>query len=205
LICSVVVLRHVNLDNVIAILANATYYNALPLVERLHDFIACNLEALMESHFLDNMDEDLMKSLSGFVRSRQADKSPIMRSNVIAETALRNASTWLELQDLPQPVIRNYPLARNSPKLDPVGYDQSMARRASGPTRSPLPSPTLRAGTRHSPPRTPGPNQGDEIFAMEDVHVDSIPTLHIGHPQTPTDYTVPGQAWKSKSRSEPAK
>ncbi|KAF8528711.1 hypothetical protein JB92DRAFT_2862754 [Gautieria morchelliformis] len=201
LICSVVVLRHVHLGNVIAILANATYYNALPLVESLHDFVACNLEALMESHFLDNMDEDLMEGLSVFVRSRQADKSPIMRSNLIAETALRNASTWLELQDLPQPVIRSHPLARNSPKLDPVGYDQSTPRRSSVPTRSPLPSPALRDVTRYSPPRTPA----DEIFAMEDVHVDSIPTLHIGQPQSPTAYTVPGHAWKSKSRYEPAK
>jgi inhibitor of Bruton tyrosine kinase len=198
LLCTATIVRHVTLNNVVSILAEATYYNALCLVDILQDYVACNLEAIVESRFIDDMHPDLIKSLSVFVRSRQAKKSPIVRSNLIAETALRKASSWLELQDIPQPLVRSPWHAKDSPKLNPVSSDQSIfPRRTSLPGVSPLSSPALDATARQSPPRTPKPNQGDDIFVM-DVPVDTIPTLHIGQAESPGNYVVPVQAWKSK-------
>ena len=206
LICSAAILRHVTLTNVVSVLTEATYYNALPLVGSLQDYVACNLEAIMESHFLDDTQPELIKALSGFVRSRQAEKSPIMRSNTIVETALRKASSWLKLQDLPQPLVRTQWSGRDSLKLDAATPDQSsFPRRASIPAQSPFSSPILSATIKQSPPRTPKPGQGDDIFHMDDIPVNSIPTLHIGRPQTPSNYAVQGQAWKPKSPHVPTK
>ena len=207
LICSVVILRYATLTNVVSVLTEATYYNALPLVESLQDYVACNLEAIMESRFLDEMHPDLVMALSVFVRSRQTEKSPIMRSNVIVETALRKASSWLELQDLPQPIIRSrWSVREPSSKSDFPASDQpNLPRRSLVSTGSPLSSPILGATVRQSPPRTPKQGQAEDIFPM-DFPVDSIPTLYIGQPQTPAaNHTAPGQAWKSKSPQVPPK
>lgn len=190
LICSATIIDYVNLNNVVSILTEATYYNALPFVDNLQDYVACNLEAIMESRLLDDMHPDLIHTLSVFVRSLQADMSPIMRSNLIAETALRKASSWLELQDIPQPLVRSQWHAKDSPKLGPSSSDQSIfSRRTSLPAVSPLSSPALDPTVRQLPPRTSKANQGDEIFVM-DVPIDTIPTLHIGQPESP------GPAWK---------
>ncbi|KAF8589240.1 hypothetical protein K439DRAFT_1527185 [Ramaria rubella] len=196
LICSATILRHVTLTNVPTLLNDATYYNALPLVDSLQDYIACNLEPIMESRLLDATPPDLIKSLSAFVRTRQAAKSPATRSNLIAETALRNAAAWLEMQDIPAPIVRTQRLVRDSPKLSPIVVDRGdrpgAARRASLPPGSPA------ALGKPSPPRTPKPALGDDIFAMEDVVTDTIPALNIGQPQTPPpSYVVPRAAWKA--------
>ena len=205
LICSAVILRYVTLNNVVSILGEATYYSALHLVDSLQDYSACNLEAIMEGRLLDDMHPDLIKSLSTFVQSRQADMSPVTRSNLIAKTALHRSSSWLELQDIPQPMVRGQWHAKESPKLGPSVADQSsIPRRTSVPAGSPLSSPALDATARQSPPRTPKPSQVDDIFVM-DVPVDTLPTLDIGQPATPVNYSAPGQAWKSKSSHGPSK
>jgi hypothetical protein len=204
LICSTIILRHVTLNNVYSLLVDATYYNALPLIDSLQAYVASNMEAILESHLLDGMQNDLIKDLSTFVRKQQAGKSPVTRSNLLVENALRRAADWLELQDIPQPLIRRQRTAKDSPKLSPVGLDKStLPRRPSGPVASSLPNPPLASVTKSSSPK---PTQGEDIFAMEDEIVDAIPALNIGQPQAHTvGYTISTPAWKSKSAQTPAR
>ena len=201
LICSTVIFRHVTLNNVSSLLSDATYYNALQLVDSLQTYITCNMEAIMESRFLDSMQSELIEGLSGFVRKRQAEMSPVMRLNMMVEDAMRRNTEWLGLQDIPQPLVRNQRLMKESPKLCPVRLSKAaLPRHASGPIASPLSSPPPASLTKLDRPKLA---QGDEIFTMEDEAVEAIPVLNIGQPRMPpSEFTVPTTAWKSTSAQD---
>lgn len=113
LVCSTVLLQFVTLTNAPSLLARATHYNALSIVTSLQDYIACNLEAILESRLLDNNREReydveaLIPALGTFIRCRQAEFSPLVRSGLAIDEIMERHAAWLQLQDLPSPIIRN--------------------------------------------------------------------------------------------------
>ncbi|GJJ07428.1 hypothetical protein Clacol_001630 [Clathrus columnatus] len=127
LVCSAALLRYITLTNISSILVRAVRYNALSLVTSLQDYIACNLEAIMENRLFDNDRERiydmeaLIPALSTFIRARQADFSPITRSGLAMNELMKRHADWLCLQDIPGPIVRTQlPFQeKQSPRLVP--------------------------------------------------------------------------------------
>ena len=128
LICSSIILRHINLNNICALYSEAVYYNLSELVTRLEAYIVVNMEALVDYHMLSALPYDLLKRISIAVRMEQSNKSPITRSSFFVDRAMEKYGSWLRLQDIPQLIVRT-PL---------TGKDRSEAvRRRSAPDSSP--------------------------------------------------------------------
>ncbi|OBZ74066.1 BTB/POZ domain-containing protein 1 [Grifola frondosa] len=123
LLCSTVILKRVNINNVCSILADATHFYAMPLVWSLQEYMAADMETLLESRMLDDLAPDLIKQLSTFVRQQQAQKYPISRSSRLIDKAMKTCGDWLALQDIPQVIVPAFrPGAlRDSPRISPAG------------------------------------------------------------------------------------
>lgn len=190
LLCSETILQHLNICNVCSILSDATHFHASQLVGSLQGYMARNMETLLESRMLDDLSTALIKQLSMFVRARQAEKLPFTRSGQLIAEALKKHAAWLELQDIPQPIVRTAargPLGR-SPKLSPVNLGK-LARRMSGAR---LPSPASPTINYQAAPSAAGGASGagaDEIFVMDD---ETIPPLDLAQP--PPKEQTPGLA-----------
>ena len=190
--CSAVLLRHVSITNVCSLLVDATHYHAKSLVDSLQEFMAVNMECLLESRLLDDMAPDLVKQLSNFVRNEQAKKLPISRSNILVDMLMVEHGEWLKLQDIPQPIPRSSKVIlgnRPSPRLSPTAPVVMKQRR----------SPVIPIASSPSAPPPSGPT--DDLFTMDD---ESIPPLsldakaepHVFRSDVPQAQAVP--VWKSK-------
>ena len=101
LVCASVILARCNLHNACSILEDATYYHIEPLVERLQEYLATNMETFLESHMLDEISDPLVKQLEQFVRTRQLEKSPFTRSDSFVNQLMEKHAGWLgELDDI---------------------------------------------------------------------------------------------------------
>jgi len=56
LIWSQVILKYLNAYNACYLLTDATHFNAVHLVERIHSYIAANLKMMMEGRMLEDLD-----------------------------------------------------------------------------------------------------------------------------------------------------
>ncbi|KAK2467695.1 hypothetical protein APHAL10511_000289 [Amanita phalloides] len=106
LVCSSVILEHVNIQNACYILNDATHFNAKQLIERLQLYMVVNLETLLEQRMLDDVPHRLVKQLAVFARKKQAEKSPRSRTNALFDTLMQKYAEWLALQDFPEPILR---------------------------------------------------------------------------------------------------
>ncbi|TDL26497.1 hypothetical protein BD410DRAFT_522344 [Rickenella mellea] len=220
LICSAVILRFVNINNVCSILVEATYYHATQLVQSLQPYMACNMETLLESRMLDDLPHDVIKNFSASLRILQAQKSPIARSDRIINKAMDTYADWLAQQDIPQPVVRaasNRGPIHSSPKLSPVSPGRMSRRQSLGMTAMSLPP------SASSPLITPQPlartsssnsiaHNTDDLFTM-DEH-EAIPSLNLEPtlkpqstfdlPEVPPPQTPPSSGpWKRKPADVP--
>lgn len=160
--------------NVCALLADASYFHATELVNRLQIYMAMNLECLLENRILEDMDMDLIGQLAKAIRAEQAKKLHISRSNCLVNQALEKHADWLKLQDIPQPIVRSSKAIlapRQSPRLSPTA--PAIGKPA---TRSPPRSIPESPMNRHRK----DDNVGDDIFEMDEEH---IPPLNLGSPQ----------------------
>ncbi|KAF8316609.1 hypothetical protein DL93DRAFT_745756 [Clavulina sp. PMI_390] len=184
LICSSVIIQHVNVMNACALLADASYYSATSLVRRLQTYMAMNLECLLENRILEDMHIDLVAQLAMAIQGEQAKKLNVSRSNRLVNEALEKHAEWLKLQDIPQPIIRSSKAIlapKHSPRLSPTTVNVGKT-----PRRSPkvLPgSPPVRALTS-----TKEEGLGDDIFDMDD---DPIPPLSLSSPERTSPMTIP--------------
>lgn len=164
--------------NVCALLADASYFNAAELVNRLQLYMAMNLECLLENRILEDMDMDLIAQLAKAIRVEQAKKLNVSRSNRLVDQAMKKHAEWLELQDIPQPIIRSSKAIlapKQSPRLSPTNPSVSK------PLRTPrTPTMSIPESPVYAPKRDD--TTSDDIFSMDD---DSIPPLSLGSP-TPT-------------------
>ncbi|KAH7891012.1 hypothetical protein F5I97DRAFT_1964416 [Phlebopus sp. FC_14] len=170
LLSSQVVLRYLDAHNACYLLVDAIHFNATDLAQSIEDYIAANMEMFLESGILDDLDTRVVRKLAEHVRLQQADKSPVSRSNKLANAAMEKHKDWLVLQDIPGPVVpKMQPAHKDSPKISPL----VPTRR-----RSPLFRPTsLPQVTKQSE------DQGDELFAMDDT--EAVPPLELS-PSKPT-------------------
>ena len=156
-------------------LADATHFHAEDLMRAIHAHMAANMETLLESRMLDDLQPHMIRQLSDFVRKSQAQKFAITRSNQIYDRALAKHADWLALQDIPGPVPRTSGIADSklSPKLSPNELRRKTSRLSAG---SPASSPIIRPlSTAQAGPVARLPS-GDEVFLMDDADI---------HPSTP--------------------
>lgn len=202
LICSWVIMKRVWINNVCSVLADATHYNATALVRLAQEYIAVNMQVFLESRMLEDLGSDLVKQLSIFVRSAQARKYPLSRSNSIVDKAMEVWGEWLALQDIPQPIVPTSRIGafRDSPKLSPPGSSKRTIKRsdASAPN-----SPMLRPTFSNRPVATGIPD--DEMFMMDETEAPTMsaqPSVSAPGmpPRVPSGSDSPGRPvpkWKT--------
>lgn len=184
LICSAVILKFININNVCSVLTDAAHYHADVLVEKLEHYMSCNLETLLVSRMLDELQFSLVKRLSAFVRTLQDRKQPFARSNTLVEKAMEKHADWLALQDIPTAIVRSDvkkgSLAQTKMSPPSPGGAGKRSRRRSGGVAlpSPLTSPLLAPVTQARLPIVPA---GDDIFEMDVGEPDSHPVQPSAH------------------------
>lgn len=164
LLCSQVILKYLDVYNACYLLTDATHINATHLVERLQSYITANLEMMLEGRMLEDLDPSVVRQLAEYIRSAQMTKSPISRSNLLANEALRKHAEWLGQQDLPvvfEPVDRSQ-VRRDSPKPMRTRPISSLAVHPAADSRKAADA---------------GPS-GDELFAMDEVASSVITPNH---------------------------
>lgn len=164
LLCSRIVLKYLNMYNACYLLTDAIHFNAVDLVDRIQSFMTANLELLLESRILDDLDPRVVRKLSEHTRAEQATQSPVSRSDKVGLAALEKHKAWLALQDIPVPVIPSQKLwsGKDSPRMSPPGSVKKVAGRQLR-LYSPTTSPVLGPSAAVQPP------PGDDIFAMDDA------------------------------------
>lgn len=176
LICSAVILRHVNINNVCSVFSEATHYTATALIQRVQKYMVVNMETLLENRMLDDLNSALIKQLSNAAREEQARKSPYARSTQMIDHAMALHADWLALQDIPQPIIHSSyrrALSKESVKLSHPGPSKKSKQHDSplySPMIVPLPRPLHTAGA-------------EDIFAMDDDIPSSSLMQADPHPQ----------------------
>ncbi|KAK4052965.1 hypothetical protein OIO90_004089 [Microbotryomycetes sp. JL221] len=172
-VCSAVLRSFISLNNVCSILVDAAFYEATDLARACMYYLASSMETVLENRLLDDLPDELVRSLTEFCQERQGAKSPISRSGMLIQDIMTKHSAWLSDQD----VARQTGGARKwKPKM---GGDASP--RPSPSMLSPGPSPHLNATRRLSPRLTPAMSpptravkDSDDLFAMdEDFSLDN--------------------------------
>jgi inhibitor of Bruton tyrosine kinase len=181
LLCAATILNFVNLNNACSVLADATYYSVAQLLRNVQQYLSINLETLLESNMLADLTPDLVKQLSVFIRLQQETKSPVSRSTILVDKAMVSLGDWLDLQDIPKPVVPTVraPLRdRDSPKLSPpTSYKSQKTLRGSGPDVETPASPVRRPPMPiKGSPMIQAVSEGEDIFAMD---AEPLPGLAI--------------------------
>lgn len=185
LICASVIVKRVNITNACLVLNEASYYNVIPLIRSIQQYIAINLETFLESHLLDDLPNDLLRQLSVFVREQQASKSPVSRSGILTNMAMEKHKEWLAMEDFPQPITktsRHPSRIVSSAKLSPPTPSRKKER-SLGSIISPSTSPALRPQISPLAPQPPhvGPAE-DEVFMMDET----VPSLNLNQSAGPS-------------------
>lgn len=158
--------------------------------------MANNLETLLESRMLDDLSPDLIKQLAEFIRTRQAEKLPLTRSNRLVNEAMETHAEWLSLQDIPQLIIPRHKARpfHPSPRLSPVGSSKLKTREsASQPTTPLTKTPVLGTNSPVARPATTVTTTGEDIFTMDES--EGIPALSLDDSRpSPSFYDVPSSA-----------
>ena len=162
--CSQVILKYLNAYNACYLLTDALHFNAVDLVDRIQAYMTANIEMLLESRILDDLDPRVVRKLSEHARGAQATQSPVSRSDKLGRAALEKHKDWLALQDIPVPIIPSQKpwVVKDASKMSPPGSAKKTMGRQSRLV-SPMTSPVLR-------PSLPPPPllEGDDIFVMDD-------------------------------------
>ncbi|EIW84456.1 hypothetical protein CONPUDRAFT_100586 [Coniophora puteana RWD-64-598 SS2] len=175
LICSQVILKHLNPMNACYILTDAHHFNAVGLMYSVHGYIAANLEMFLEGRMLDDVAHGPLRGLTEFIRKEQLDKSPVSRSEILGREAMEKHKEWVEMQDWPAPVEEYRPVAiHRSPRMSRVSSitnTNTSAAVASAVGGSPVAQGLGAPGVG-----VPGPAEEDELFAMD---ADVPPALNL--------------------------
>lgn len=182
MVCSGIILRHVNVNNACYILSEATHYHVEPLVRSMQGYIAVNMETLLESRMLDDMAPDLINELATFTRKEQVQR---LRLDVLEAEGARLMDAhadWLALQDVAEPLITSNRARKDSAKMSPSRSTKNLRKPPSSPTLGPQASSTVAI---------------EDIFDMDDA----TPASNIGGSTTapPTPSASSPKVWKTSS------
>lgn len=163
-ICSAVILRRANLSNVCSLLADGTHFNALPLVQSIRGYIAQSLETFLDSQMLYDLPVNIVRQLSAFIRWKQAEKSPLSRSNRLIAAAMLKPL----MHTTRAPIHRE-----KNARLSPPG-PMRVYKSSSSPSASPLMRPQLTTSRSNAADISIAE---DEVFVMDEI--DSMPRSDV--------------------------
>lgn len=208
LICSRVIIRHCNVYNAASLACEASFFQAEALQNSIFDYITASLETMLESGFLDDMDEDTLADLTKYIGDAQLKKLRIPRSQLLTKRAMEDNKEWLAVQDIPVPRVRQpWRWKPKSPALSPLD-PFAMSSMSSQGGRKGKKRATVIPSPIHSPELVAAPVP-DDIFAMDDDP--SSPSVgsgrttpRSGRPMTPLDLSAPapgkgGPVWRSSA------
>ena len=75
--------------NACYLLTDAIHFNATDLVDRIQSYMTANLELLLESRILDDLDPRVVRKLSEHARTDQAVQLPVSRSDKLGKDSPR--------------------------------------------------------------------------------------------------------------------
>ncbi|KAF6760676.1 hypothetical protein DFP72DRAFT_1091851 [Ephemerocybe angulata] len=190
LICSSVILAYLDIHNCCYILSEATHYHAVELIARVHEYMAANMESLLESRFLDELPKRLLEQLSAFIGARQTEKSKFTRTSEYLDGLLAKYWDWLAEQDIPAPIVRS---------MKSITRESVPRLKVSPPASREVPKQPMAASSLTALPQSPPPSirhrpSGDELFAM-DMQDTASPSNQRASLAKPTSEAA-GPAWK---------
>lgn len=110
-ICSSYILRYIDSQNVASILVDAMHFNAQRLVQRIHGYMAGNLETLLDQNALDSLPDYAIGGFAHNLRLRQTALQPFMRSGGNLAKLEKRWESWLALQDFPSIIVPTHRIA----------------------------------------------------------------------------------------------
>lgn len=148
---------------------------------------------------LEDLSPALVKQLSEYVRGEQRTKSPVTRGGLMESRAMERFKDWLEMQDIPVPILRTRSGVaegkgkrgrRVSQGLGSAGASPVLSPRVvSGlPAITPISTPVCAPGTLSGTTSTSvgqqstvNPTNVDDngVFMMDDVSGDEIPPISV--------------------------
>jgi hypothetical protein len=157
-------------------------------------YMACNMETMLEQRLLDLLPTHAMDRLAAFCRRRQLDRLPkTARSAKSFEVLRAKYADYLKTLDIPKPTggyrryTRNASYSIRSPKLPPAQFTSSLKlspnfSTSQNATLSPPsgvpPSPALSAVSATSPLVRPTRADDADTFDIEDLSLDSsLPSM----------------------------
>lgn len=138
------------------------------LLDSLHQYMAVNMETLLEARLLDDLSPWHIKQIATAVQGFQAAKSPFSRVQWPIELAafVNKHREWLVMHDIPLPIVRS--LLKAPPRLSPKA-----SRR---PPQQPA-SPGTPGKPNIAIPRTPLlANTSEDLFCMDEA---LVPPLNL--------------------------
>lgn len=171
LLCSTQILKHVTLQNVCSLATLAAQYICPELSNSLFDYMAKNLETLLENRYLTDLSLDVLNPFTIFIRERQETLMPITRSDILVIDARIRYQAWLDEQDYPSPLLSTATSLRKikSPLLQPVDRKKSPALQPiDSRRRHNTKSPKIAHGSLIVDPLVSALTPVDDIFLMDD-------------------------------------
>ena len=198
LICSSIILGYLSIHNCCYILAEATHYNATELVDRVHEYMAANMESLLESRIFDDIPQHLLIQLSKFIAKKQAEKSKFTRTPKFLDTLFAKHWDWLASEDIATPIVRSLKSITREPRevskstklSPPVSKEREKEKELRRKSSGALPTVPLTPLT----PLRQRPS-GEDIFAM-DMLDGGQPSAKPGPALTPSKAEASGPVWK---------
>ncbi|KAK7207191.1 hypothetical protein BZA70DRAFT_6240 [Myxozyma melibiosi] len=84
-ICQSILRSYVNVRNAAPLLAEADFYSAQGLKDSLLQYIALNLEGMLENGLLSSLEAPLLQDLEKTVRQKQLEKLPVSKSGILLQ------------------------------------------------------------------------------------------------------------------------
>ena len=192
LICSKIILNHLNPYNACYLLSEAIHHNAMELAKSIESYMAANLEMLLESRILDDLETTVVRHLAEYTRTEQLYKSPITRSNKLIHHAMDKHKAWLALQDIPSPIV---------PSSKPSQAQRELQKTPRQAIQTPTPVPSLKP-TRPSRSVSHLDLADDDIFLMDDAEPrlsGDSKTFQPSSSVVPQFTPTPRPVWKSNT------
>lgn len=169
LICSSIVVKYVTIDNITGVYLEAASLHCPQLMDSLHQFMAVNMETLLEARLLDDLSPWQIGQLASAVQGHQIAKSPFSRLQLPVNLAafVDEHREWLAAQDIPLPIVRSQPKTQS--KISP-----KVSRR---PSQQQPASPGMPCKPNVLAPRTPLlVNTSEDLFCMDEA---LVPPLNL--------------------------
>jgi hypothetical protein len=185
-------IEYVSINNISTIYVEAASLHCPQLMDSLHQYMAVNMETLLEARLLDDLSPQLLRQLASAVQDRQAAKSPFSRLQlpVYRAASVEQHREWLATQDIPCPLVRSQQKLQQ-PKPSPK-------MKASRKAELSLPASPARGGDSRSSPDPLLANASEDLFCMDEALVPPL-NLDAAHSSEELASVPRSGPWKAKS------